>query len=209
VYKVLTFEMIRKSLLFSAALFALAFALYGLANYYSATQNSKLAFEKANLQGVLQQQNDAEAALQKIKAFDNKYKHYKENRIIGEEDRLNWIEVMDQISKQHHIPSLQFKVDKRDIADGAEFQLESSELHLYKSKMVMTMDLLHEGDLLTIIQELRKNAHGLFVFDDCTIESTHNIDPAELLPGAKGSCTVMWYTVGDRDNQVVSVSSGN
>lgn len=114
---------------------------------------------------------------------------------IGEENRLNWVDVLRDIARKHRILALTYEVAPRvpenidGVADTGDFQLQSSE-------MSMRMDVLHEGNILDLLKDLSEQKVGLFSIRSCTFERiTDNIMLHDSSPNVAANCTLVWHSI--------------
>ncbi|VAW57449.1 hypothetical protein MNBD_GAMMA07-2364, partial [hydrothermal vent metagenome] len=90
-----------------------------------------------------------------LKLFENKYEHLKKLGIIGNESRLDWVNSLDNISNTYKIPYLKYKIEKQQYVVSDNMAINYPDIDLLKSTMSLQMQLLHEGDLYTVINNLR------------------------------------------------------
>jgi len=134
-----------------------------------------------------------------LKLFEDKYIHLQKMGIVGDEKRLNWVDSIEKITAENKIPYLKYKIDKRQRFNSTELNQNYPQVALFKSTMTLQMQLLHEGDLYTIINALDKRALGLFDIKSCSI--TRNPTQAKsLLESATdknfaANCQLNWYTM--------------
>ncbi len=89
--------------------------------------------------------------------------------IIGREKRLDWIESLRQSAKQSQVAKLQYKIGAQKVfATG--MPLEIGDYKVFASKMSITVDLLHEGDLLSLLDNISRNVTGLYGLRECDIQ---------------------------------------
>ena len=134
-----------------------------------------------------------------LKLFEDKYIHLQKSGIVGDENRLNWVDTIEKITAENKIPYLKYKINKRQLVDSNELKQNYPQVALFKSIMTLQMQLLHEGDLYTIINSLDKKALGLFDIKSCSI--TRNTTQTESLlesvtdKNFSAKCELNWYTL--------------
>jgi len=131
--------------------------------------------------------------------FEPDYNLLKNSAIIGAEDRLNWIENLDKISQQYKIPYLKYNINKRQKFLSNEILQTYPAIELYKSNMSLQLQLLHEGDLNTVLNSLNKMARGLFDIYSCTINrnptSNKSIINSQTDNNFTANCILNWYSI--------------
>lgn len=136
---------------------------------------------------------------QLLKQFEEKYKQLISSGIVGDEQRLNWVDTIEKITTLNKIPYLKYKIDKRQNLNSNDISQNYPGIQLLKSTMTLEMQLLHEGDLYTIINSLHKNAKGLFDIKSCAI--VRNATQIESLVDSQtdknfsAKCELNWYTM--------------
>lgn len=182
-------------------LFAACLLMAGTAVWGAGTLEKKTA---AAHQAALTTQQGADRTLirarseeQQLRAMINRFQALAARNIIGPEQRLDWVETLGRIKAARRISRLDydFAPQRPVTADilpagmAAGFQIMTSQMHL-------TLHLLHEGDLLGVIDDLRQTAPALIQIRSCSIDRTNQsaVDrPANDLLTAE--CTLEWITV--------------
>jgi len=136
---------------------------------------------------------------QLLKKFEEKYKQLISSGIVGDEHRLNWVDTIEKITDLNKIPYLKYKIDKRQNINSNDISQKYPGIKLLKSTMTLEMQLLHEGDLYTVINSLHKKAKGLFDIKSCAI--VRNTTQVESLVDSQtdknfsAKCELNWYTM--------------
>lgn len=109
--------------------------------------------------------------------------------LIGAEQRLDWVEILGRIKTARRISGLDYEfapqrpVDASILPGGAT----AGGFAIMASQMRLRMRLLHEGDLLNVLADLRATAPALIQVRECKID--HSAD-AQL----NAECTLEWIT---------------
>lgn len=112
--------------------------------------------------------------------------------IIGNEQRLEWTELIEKIQQQLRIPGINYEFGiRKPLDDGG-----SPEHGYFVSPMRIQMRLLHEEDLLNFLRRLQHEAKALILIRSCTltplaIRPVGSTDLAQL----SGECELRWITV--------------
>lgn len=119
--------------------------------------------------------------------------------VIGEEQRLDWIELLNALRRKHGI-TLQYEL-------APQRELESrpaSAFSFYASAMQLQLGLLHEEDLLRVLDDLRRQARALVLLRHCKLGRLHEADDEPNRPlGAQlqADCRIDWVTLRERSGQ--------
>jgi len=131
--------------------------------------------------------------------FEDRYQHLKNSGIVGNESRLNWVDTIEKITTRQKIPYLKYNIDKRQTILSNQLTKQFPGIDLFKSTMTLQMQLLHEGDLYTIINSLHREAKGLFDIKSCTIvrntTQTESLLNSSTNKNFSAKCELNWYTI--------------
>lgn len=142
----------------------------------------------------------AEGLLRKsiLEEYMPRYKNMERLNIAGKENRIDWIDLIDDIAGQEKIPYISYKIVKQVVDTNNEIRRKYSELDVYKSVMSLDMKLLHEGDLYTVINRLKSNAKGLFDVASCDIKklrtNVKSIEDNKTGLNFSANCKLNWYS---------------
>jgi hypothetical protein len=112
--------------------------------------------------------------------------------ITGNEQRLEWTELIEKIQQQMRIPGINYEFGiRKPLNDGG-----APEQGYFVSPMRIQMRLLHEEDLLNFLRRLQQEAKALILIRNCTLTPLANrpvgsTDLAQL----NGECELRWITV--------------
>lgn len=115
---------------------------------------------------------------------------------IGEERRLDWIDVLGHVREQRKFFPLEY-----DIASRRPYTFvgppATGNLQISASRMNIKFPLLHEGDLFTLLNDLRAQKAGLFVLNRCdmTLNPQEKGKPLQLTQNLVAECSLDWLSV--------------
>ena len=167
-------------------------------------------------------QNDLDSAKQRyytaldrkklLEEYSSKYEQLAYTGVVGDEHRLNWVDIIERTTKNFQIPYLKYKIDKQKSITSPNLTQSYPGLDLLYSIMTLELQLLHEGDLYTVLNSLEKQAKGLFDVQNCLI--VRNLtQSADLLDSRSdknfsAKCTLNWYTM-KKKSLAIPVQSDN
>jgi hypothetical protein len=111
---------------------------------------------------------------------------------LGNENRLDWIERLAALREELRLPRLSYTIDPRQA--NPQLPAPGSGLVFESSHMKFEFELLHEGDLLRIIERLRNPAMGVFEFNKCVIARLEGT--VADLPAARGAVAPLASRLG-------------
>lgn len=145
------------------------------------------------------QLNEYESKLRQVRAEENEikeksalYSNLRARGVIGEERRLDWVELIKDIKEHRKLLDVQYEFAPQQTLERAAlpgFSFKSS-------TMKLQMKLLHEGDLLNFINDLRRHAKAYVRVRSCNVtriarSATQNSDAALL----NADCQLDWITI--------------
>lgn len=120
------------------------------------------------------------------------FRELEKRRVIGPAQRLDWIELIEAIRTERQLFEIDYEISEQK-TDGAPI----GAYRLQRSDIDFRLPLLHEGDLLGFLAELRARAPALVQVRQCQIArlpppvERHSGDPQ-----LDARCRVRLHTVG-------------
>ena len=119
--------------------------------------------------------------------------------IAADENRLQWIDAIEKATTLHKIPYLKYAIDKQQKINSNNLSVAYPGIDIFRSSMTLQMQLLHEGDLFSILNNIDTKALGLFDVQTCSL-TNNSVQAESLLDSASNMnfaaiCTLNWYTV--------------
>jgi len=153
---------------------------------------------------LLQQQAElkqAQVRLQKsgdekdvIVRFLDRYRQLERAGLIGEEQRINWLDGLRLANQQADLFGVDYQIGaQKPYPFAAEF--DPGQLALNQSLMQLRFRLLHEGDLLRFFDALARQSAGVFTIDQCLLRRIDTRGAIRYQPNVNAECDVSWITV--------------
>lgn len=113
--------------------------------------------------------------------------------LIGEERRLEWIELLKSIHEQRRLIDLDYEIAAQHPLDAHP----GTDLAFYASTMKLHLKLLHEEDLMRLLADLRHQAKALIQVKHCTINRLAKGSSARAGSSAAllAECEIDWITL--------------
>jgi len=182
-------------------------ALLGAAVVFGSLQATKAAraearkveAERGEIRIKLARARDEE---QEIRAKIARYQGLINRGYVTEEQRLDWIERIAQIKAARKLIDVQYELMPQRTVESALLPegAAGGGYEFMSSAMRLQMQLLHEGDLLGFLADLRANVRALIVVRQCKVEriarngSTERGAQAQL----KADCDIEWITMREK-----------
>ena len=130
-----------------------------------------------------------------------RFQALKERGYIGLEKRLDWVEALARIKVAKRIHRLEYEfapqksVDTLTLPEGPN----AGAFEIMPSQMKLQVQFLHEGELLSLIDEIRGAVQALIQLRSCTmdrmpVQMNERNNPAQL----KAECVLEWITLRER-----------
>lgn len=132
-------------------------------------------------------------------AYAEEYALLLNRNIIGNEQRLDWIDGLENIRRQNVVLGFKYAIAPQK-AYTPPTAIDSGNFTLNASEMKLSFDLLHEGQLVNFFNALHNNIKGEFLLDGCTIERADKISIQQgIAPQLRAECSGEWLTLKNRN----------
>ncbi|RLA41234.1 MAG: hypothetical protein DRQ64_02810 [Gammaproteobacteria bacterium] len=136
-----------------------------------------------------------------INRYKNKFDYISASGFISSENRLAWIEQIERTANRLQLSNLQYQIDPQIELVKGRYEIPSN-VALFQSTLGFETSLLHEGDLVDVVQDLAELSSGLLVVDSCTITRTSDDVGAFNF---NAICDMSWYTASYQDKPVLQM----
>jgi hypothetical protein len=157
---------------------------------------------------VQQEHDEIDGKLRRVRNEENEIKHksalfnsLQQRGVIGEEQRLEWVELLGGIRDNRRLPDLQYEIEPQRPLPAAPGS--SSGFSFFASSMKVQLRLLHEEDLLRFLDDLRRQARALIRIDSCNLSRLPRGSDTESGASAQlqAECEIDWITLRAADNK--------
>ncbi len=178
-------------------LLALAFsgALIAGSMYYEDMMYARYQKEDARFKAISRKYLAVDQEEKLIKDDYPRFVEFYRQGIIGPEHRLNWLETLRAARDRLEIPDLRYQIDSRE-QFVPDYDVVSGPFELYATRMKLSLDMLHEGDLFSLLQVLDERAEGLYTVSRCHLKRLQKqvvlkADSKNLM----AECELAWETI--------------
>jgi hypothetical protein len=131
---------------------------------------------------------------------ENTFKQLKDNSVIGDENRLSWVEVVQKTAQSRGMATVKYSISNQVLQEKKSLDKRYKGIDVFKSTMSLDMKFMHEGDLFAMLNALRSHARGLSVVDRCDVELINKSGLEELSAemareNMRAYCELSWYTL--------------
>lgn len=177
------------TLLLSAGL--LYFSQYELAQARTFRDKQKGALQEAR--NRLHQSGDEKNTILRHRA---EFMALQQQGFIGDEQRINWIDALRAASLHLKMFGISYQIEAQQ-PYTSPMTVEAGEYRLRQSVMKITMDLLHEEDLVHFMHTLEDQGAGIFALKQCDLQRLgfEKAGNVRVQPHLKADCSLAWLTI--------------
>ena len=171
--------------------------LASLADQYRTKNEAALQMQQNLLSGARNKFQSSGQEKETIIQYLPTYNDLLAKGFIGEERRIEWIEQLRQLHAQHKLFSIDYQIGLQENYKPS-FITNMGSFVLHRSTMKLNMDMLHEGDLLNLLDGLHEQATP-FIVRDCEIKRPIGalVNSKNLSANLKAVCEIDWLTLRD------------
>lgn len=133
-------------------------------------------------------------------AYTAEYARLVDRKIIGSEQRLDWIEGLDNMRKQNRVLSFTYTINPQH-PYKPDPALDSGNFDLNLSPMNLQLYLLHEAQLIDFFDTLRTAVKGNFILEHCSLSRSGAAFEGSSAPQLKAECSGGWLTLKNRNEK--------
>jgi hypothetical protein len=175
---------------------ALAAGLYTSSETYEDQAQKEQQAAQRGLVEARDQITRTRVDMESMAVYQLEYRALETQKVIGNEQRLDWIEGLEKIRRQGLVPDFKYVIAPQQIFTPNP-PLESGNFILKISPMTLQIDLLHEEQLLHLVLALQTQMPGWFTLDRCSLSRADAQSAATS--SLKAECAGGWLTMKNRN----------
>ncbi len=188
-------SIIRGSMILFVVCAVLAGGMLFGSNYFRDQMKNEFKLDDRRFKDISRRYLSIDQEEKLIREYYPVFIEYYRDGLLGKEKRLNWLESLRNASDLIKIPDLRYQIDSQE-PFVPEYGLSTGVFQLYRSKMALSMALLHEGDLFALLKRLDRNALGQYSVNNCRLKRNRTvIDVSKLEKNVTAECDLEWYTL--------------
>ena len=199
-YKPSINPIIKKSLMVFAIISFAMISVVTMSDMYKSKASDENGRTLREMRGWSNKIDEANRNNQILVQHEDTFKKLKNDSVIGDENRLSWVEVVQKVADSRGIASVKYDIASHVLLDKNKLDKKYKDRDVFKSVMSLEMKFIHEGDLFVMLNALRSEAKGLMTIDKCDVELI-NKDVNEGIIGQDATdnmrayCELSWYTL--------------
>ena len=181
----------------AAAAAVVLFATWQMTDAWSSASEREYRQARSQLIQAANQYRDASDDQAVYQRYANRFTELGEIGWIGDEQRLSWIEGLQEINGEMHLPTLRYDIRQQQSASLAGTRVPDR-LTLQQTPMSLQIGALHERDILDLLAALRQQGAGLMGVSECRLERAGTGPDIRVRPGQpniNANCALHWYTL--------------
>ncbi len=188
------FTKTRKSiLLFFGALMLMTSIVY-YAQLKRERSQQALENQKIILQQAIQRYQSSGTEKNNIIKYLPEYQKLISNGLLGEEQRLAWVDALRNIHKSEKLFTIKYNIGAQERYEPA-YKLNLGSFKITRSTMQLELAMLHEGDLLTLLDGLGTQQTSPFIVRKCLMTRINVNTGSSLTPRMQAKCELDWITI--------------
>jgi hypothetical protein len=164
------------------------------ANTRESMAQADLQLQQAKLEKAKQRYRSSGDEKENIAKYLPLYQTLIDRGFIGEEQRLDWISDLRNINLKHKLFGVIYTINAEE-EYKPKFPVVTGSFKLHRSVMKLTLAMLHEDDLSTLMDSLPGEVNPPFMPRDCTITQTNNNSRGKFEPNLNAVCEIIWITM--------------
>ncbi|MBF0445572.1 MAG: hypothetical protein HQL68_08270 [Magnetococcales bacterium] len=191
-------NMIRNMAIAFGVAIAVTTALIMGSAYFAEIQDKSAKNQARRVVQMRQKQNVAAEDVKQIGVYFPQFQLLRQRGVIGVTDRVKWVETLSEEANNLNFSSLKYAISPA-VEFKLKFQFDQGDAQVMATAMTLSMDMLHEEDLVDLLERLEGRNQGLYIVNECQITRTNqNIKRNSASPNMSGGCTLKWFNVKSR-----------
>lgn len=174
----------------------LSIFLVTISNHYIEQTRKDLQAAQKQLTDAREKLAAAQSDQENMSTFALEYNALLARKVIGSEQRLDWLEGLEKLRQQGIVPSFKYTIAPQQGYTPAP-PVNSGNYMLNRSPMSLQIEMKHEEQLITLLNAIRIRMNGWFMLDGCTISRTGT--EAGIAGLLKTECSGGWFTMMNRN----------
>ena len=180
---------------------ALLMAAIGAGSVFFSLNISKAA--KLGRDAAQAERNEFAGKLDRVRSEEREIKQksavfaeLQKRGVVGDEQRLEWVELLKDIRDKRRLIDLQYEFAPQRALDAAPAGAPAGAYAFYASGMKMQLKLLHEEDLTRLLGDLRQQAAALIQVKSCNVSRIpHGAGDGSITAQLQADCLIDWITL--------------
>lgn len=183
-------RVLRMSLLTAMMAVCASVTLIWLSLWYEQRVSAQERIAQSQLTLARQQLSSAQQDALNMQAYLVEFAQLTQRRIMGEEQRVDWLETAATLHQQAWVEDFHYSIDPQQLYPSP-FSVETGHFALYRSPIKLEISLRHEAQLVRFFKALTEQTTGWFQLTGCTLQRVSDAEDSLL----KAHCQGDWITL--------------
>lgn len=126
------------------------------------------------------------------------YRRLLASGVIGDEQRLDWVETIGQIKTDRKLFDIKYQIEPQRLLDLSGLS-PGGEVEFRVSPLKLEMQLLHEEDLLAFLDDLRRSLKSHVMVRSCVLQRIDRTTVEKnIVPRLRAECAIDLVTIRDK-----------
>lgn len=169
--------------------------MVGASGYYLGEQRRAFEQQSGAREAAREEYLTAEEQGRLLQEYLARYQELQQRGVVGAERRLDWVEAVQESAQRLRLSKIQYQIMPREPYAPADLPSYPG-LSVYASRMKLDMELMHEGDLAAVLDNLEHTAPGAVQVQSCRLrrlQDTLALDEAR--PNLAATCELRWFSI--------------
>jgi GAF domain-containing protein len=164
--------------------------------------NDRIKMAQASFVAARSERNEFDGKLRQARSEEDEirrkatlFNRLQERGVIGEEQRLEWVELLKDIHDQRKLIEIRYEFALQHALNSEQ----TGNFGLYASTMKLQARLLHEEDLTRLLDDLRQQARALIQVKRCDVSRLPRTGAESVNSALQGllqaDCLIEWITL--------------
>jgi len=129
--------------------------------------------------------------------YQERFNSYMPVEQYENENRLYWLDSLEKIRSVHKIPRLSYSISARKPYLYDDGIISDKGVKVSVSDVSLKMNLMHEADLMAVIDSINKIKKSIHVLSSCQLKRLGLLNKETVImsaPNIEATCNVKWYT---------------
>ena len=158
------------------------------------TANLALSAQNNQLQQAKQRFEASGLEKETIVKYLPIYQRLIDQGVIGQERRIEWVDGLRRIHQRQKLFNINYMIGVQE-SYKPSFISETGVFQLYRSTMKLDLSMLHEGDLITLLNGLDELQTTPYIVRQCELRRLTVTTTRALQPNMSAQCEIDWLTI--------------
>ncbi len=157
--------------------------------------------EQENFQAIEGKFREANEDKYIIEVYSERFKTLESEGVFVAEQRVDWVDSLQAAIRAMKLSGVKYEVSPQRLYSDNLLQ-DADSIHIYASPVKVEMNLLHEQDMIALLERLERKVMGRFLIESCEMKRAelkfgYYLDRYNL--GV--SCQLRWLTLSPADSE--------